>query len=243
MVPVAQADRQAAPTFIRLKVVLVALENLGLGDAGAKRCIIQGCGDGSIPYQHEGAHTPSGFWHGHLSNFTFDGSDITNAVGDEIYAFTLPNVSLSWEALTLKYPELDAEPPRLDTSRVEVAATPSFMRWLETLVTRLRRKPRPSAAASAFSQGTERIVQTDPTPQLTRLEEMERAKFFRGAHALQDAADYTRARYGGCVPDDVTPAEFARGLEGWLKERDKVKAVPGQWQTSNRFLQEYRRRP
>ena len=239
----AQAGRQTAPTFVLLKVASVALENLGLGDAGVKRCVVQGCGDGSIPYRHEGAKTPPGFWRGHLSNFTFDGSDITNAVGDGVYAFTLPNVSLNWEALVAKYPELGAEPPRLDTSRVEVAATPFFTSWFETLVTRLRRKPSSSASTSAFSQGTERTVQTDPTTRLTRLQEMERAGFFKGAPALQDAADYARATYfRGCVPDNVTPTQFARGLEDWLKTRDKARAVPDQWHTSNRFLQEFRRR-
>jgi hypothetical protein len=80
--------------------------------------------------------------------------------------------------------------------------------------------------------------------QLSHLQEMERAGFFKGAPALQDAADYAREAYrpDGYVPDDLTPTQFARGLENWLKARDKAKAVPDQWHTADRFLKEYRRR-
>jgi hypothetical protein len=81
----------------------------------------------------------------------------------------------------------------------------------------------------------------------TRLEKMKRSGFLKSAPALQAAADYAREAYPphGCVPDDVTPAQFARGLEEWLLRQadDKKKTIPSQWQTSKRFLQEYRHQP
>jgi hypothetical protein len=93
------------------------------------------------------------------------------------------------------------------------------------------------------------VPQEQPAPpppeKLTRLQEMKRDGFFKRAPAAQAAADYAREAYPphGCVPDDVTPAQFAHGLEDWLQADDKKKAISDQWQTSNRFLQEYRRQP
>jgi hypothetical protein len=250
MVPVVQAGRQPAPKLVYLEVVTTALRKLGLSEESITRSIFRDLGDGSIPYDYTGEAPLPGFWRD-LDNVRFNASDISNlmvcpastgVMGLEWH--TLRDVRLAWEAAVVKYPALrDIEPPDLGTSRVEVSFAAPLMRWVETLVARLRRRPPPSASASAFSQGTEKTVQTDPPTRLTRLQEMERAGFFKGAPALQEAADYPRATYFlGCVPDDVTPAQFARGLEDWLKARDKVKAAPDQWHTSNRFLEEFRRR-
>jgi hypothetical protein len=233
MIPVAKADRQTASTFVPLKAVLDALVNrVGKSAQIAIQFIIQLIADGHYR-DRDSKELPFDFCRGHPSNFNVNGSDITKimCMGVGGAAFTLYDVTLDWKAVVAACPELGAEPPKLGTSRVEIAsfAAPP-RRWIETLVTRLRRKPPPAekeAPASVLS---------------IRLQEMERAGFFRGAPALQDAADYAREVYAseGHIPDEVTPAQFARGLEEWLKARDKVKAVPDQWHTSDRFLQEYR---
>lgn len=239
----AQADRQTAPKLVYLEVVTTALRKLGLSEESITRGIFRGCGDGSLSYHHTGEDPPPGFWRTGLGNVRINASDISNllilpasagAVG--FYTFTLFDVMLAWEDVVVKYPALrDTEPPELGTSHVEVSFAAPFMKRLEVVMTwlgTLLRKPPLSAEEEPKA----------PAPASTRLQEMERAGFFKGARALQDAADYAREAYSldGCVPDDVTPAQFARGLEKWLKARNKVKVVPDQWHTSNRFLREYR---
>jgi hypothetical protein len=236
MDPVAKADRQTASKFFPLKAVCDALENrAGKSKESVKEFVARLIAGGH--YRHSGSEAPPPhFCRGHPSTFTFDGSDITDNWCDRGYPYKLRDVSLFWEAVVAACPELGAEPPELGKSRFEVSFAPPLMKWFETLVGWLRRKSPPAKEEPEVSTPTSALS--------TRLQEMERAGLFRGAPALQDAADYARDTYSseGRVPDDVTPAQFARGLEGWLKARDKKKAPGGQWQTSNRFLQEYRRR-
>jgi len=157
---VAEANRQTAPRFVYLKVVSVALGNLGLSDTSVTRGIFQGCGDGSIRYLHAGAEPPPGFWRTGLDNVTFRDSDIINMLVSRdigIYTFTLCDVRLAWEDVVVKYPELGAEPPELGTSRVEVTAAPSLMQWFGTLgmwLGALRRKPTPPAEEESRGPAT-----------------------------------------------------------------------------------------
>jgi hypothetical protein len=148
---VAQADRQTAPKLVYLEVVTTALRKLGLSEESIMRGIFRGCGDGSLSYHHTGEAPPPGFWRTGLRNVRINASDISNllllpasAGGAGFETFTLSDVMLTWEDVVVKYPALrDIEPPELGTSRVEVSFAAPLMRWFETLVTRLWRRPPP----------------------------------------------------------------------------------------------------
>lgn len=132
-----------------------ALRKLGLSEESITRGIFRGCGDGSIGYHHTGEAPPPGFWRTSLHGVRFVASDIKNVMafpasarGVGFEEITLSDVQLVWEDVVAKYSVLrGTEPPALDASRVEVFFAASLMRWFETLVTRLRRKPPPPSTA------------------------------------------------------------------------------------------------
>lgn len=253
----AKANRQTARTFVSLKAVSDALQNrAGQSEQRVKEFIILGMYCGGLRYRHcaPGEPPPNLLGIAPPEDYTFDGSDIISPVliiadmGPEPREYRIPGVSIAWEDVVAKFPELGAEPPKLGTSRVEVSFATPLMRWFEKLMARLWRKSpslKPATRIDTEELPTADALDPAKAACAAYLEKMRRAGHLRGAQREMIAA---------CILDagGVTPALGAKGLvemvERWrCREAEAAGRKPpaplnydALWRACDRFLKVYR---